>query len=151
MHRITISHSQNKQTLNATTSNISTLKNQPTYSSQKITRVLLGAFQLSRRGRNLRQKPPNPLQQYLFIELQTYSLMEKEYTLCQKSLHHQVNSLSFIPRKNSIEAIFNKTLERDWHKYPTTKCIFLVTLMLIEKSKAKHALASLSSVSCHFF
>ena len=81
IHPITLSYSQNKQTLN--TQPMVIFQPQIIYQLlfKETHHVHLGFFHLSPHARYFRQKPPNPLQQCLFIRLQTYFLMNKEYPL----------------------------------------------------------------------
>ena len=81
IHPITLSYSQNKQTLN--TQPMVIFQPQIIYQLlfKETHHVHLGFFHLCPHARYFRQKPPNPLQQCLFIRLQTYFLMNKEYPL----------------------------------------------------------------------
>ena len=82
---------------------------------QKSTKLLLKetyscsskSLPISPCGRNLGQKPPNFLQQYLFIRLQFYFLKDKEYPIITSSIRNFNSSprkTHFLPcQGNSIE------------------------------------------------
>ena len=77
-------------------------------------------FKESSCGRALRLKLPNPLQQCLFIRLQFYSLMDKEYPITysiKNFVTHQGKKNCFLQYQ---EKIFSFCRERNFQ--PITNC-----------------------------
>lgn len=90
------------------------------YFLKKLARCSLKSLLLSPCGRALRLKLPNPLQQCLFIRLQFYSLMDKEYPITysiKNFVTHQGKKNCFLQYQ---EKIFSFCRERNFQ--PITNC-----------------------------